>query len=510
MFRVPGRCIAMVTATSIGALTAACSGSGGAVSSAGAGSTAASSAAPADLPVVAPATNPPLKSVILAEDYNALDRGVLTYTTLTTLPVAVSAEFHVTVVDVGRGAQLTSAPTRYHNQSVDPYDVPTAAEIAVQLICTAGLTCQGQTKQNSQYVGPNRAGTWVWRITAQNPGTALIGIVAVTYEKGSDAFLHTTPLWAVPLTVQAAAGERCSMTSTRDGEESSPLEPDQPSPQRSADATDGGRPDAKRRRRPPKKVSIPVVFAVVGVGLILGALWLYYLSSPGQLSAPSFATVQLASTFPVAEIRYDASSSPSAPAITKITIYVQLPSNVLNTPTGASAVLYLEAPSGISFESCPRSACRFDPNEDAYTSSQTLNFIYEDTDDNSGEAIATFFVKTGSFGYVNNDIDASAAIPRVIFLGQASVTPEFYIDYDNVAAPDDYDWSAPSPQLKNASEIRWDEPVSGGAAPGGVAVGINSANESWDSYKIFIAGALLGLAGGALLLALQEALHAND
>jgi hypothetical protein len=196
----------MVTATSIGALTAACSGSGGALSSAGSGSTAASSAAPADLPVVAPATNPPLKSVILAEDYNALDRGVLTYTPLRTLPVGVSAEFHVTVVDVGRGAQLTSAPSRYHNQSVDPYDVPTAAEIAVQLICTTGLTCQGQTKQNSQYVGPNREGTWVWRITAQNPGTALIGIVAVTYEKGSDVFLHTTPLWAVPLTVQAAAG----------------------------------------------------------------------------------------------------------------------------------------------------------------------------------------------------------------------------------------------------------------------------------------------------------------
>lgn len=300
------------------------------------------------------------------------------------------------------------------------------------------------------------------------------------------------------------------MTSTRDGEEPSPPERAQPAPPPSSDATDGGRPDAKRRRLPSKKFSIPAVFAVVGVGLILGALWLYYLSSPGQLSAPSFATVQLASSFPIAEIRYDASSSPSAPAITKITIYVQLPSNVLNTPPGAAAVLYLEAPSGIYFESCPRGACRFDPNEDAYTSTQTLNFIYEDTDDNSAEAIATFFVKAGSFGYVNNDIDASAAIPRVIFLGPASVTPEFYIDYNNVAAPDDYDWSAPSPQLKNASEIRWDEPVSGGAAPGEVAAGINSANESWDSYKIFIAGALLGLAGGALLLALQEALHAND
>jgi hypothetical protein len=205
MFRVPGRCIAMVTATSIGALTASCSGSG-AASGPGSGSTATSSAVASVQPFVAPATNPPLKSVILAEDYNALDRGVLTYTPLRTLPVGVPAEFHVTVVDVGRGAQLTSAPTRYHNQAVDPYDVPTAAEIAVQLICTFGLTCEGQTKQNSQYVGPNREGTWVWRITAQNPGTALIGIVAVTYEKGSDVFLHTTPVWAVPLTVQAAGG----------------------------------------------------------------------------------------------------------------------------------------------------------------------------------------------------------------------------------------------------------------------------------------------------------------
>lgn len=300
------------------------------------------------------------------------------------------------------------------------------------------------------------------------------------------------------------------MTSTRDGEEPSPLEPEPPSPPPGPDAADSGRPHDKGPWRPSKKISIAIAFAGVGVGLILGALWLYYLSSPSQLSAPSFATVQVAATFPIAEIRYDASSSQSSPSVTKITIYVQLPSNVLNTPAGAAAVLYLEAPSGISFDSCPRSACRFDPNEDAYTSTQTLNFIYEDTDNNSGEAIATFFVNAGSFGYVNNDINAMAAIPRVIFVGPASVALEFYTDYDDVAAPDNYDWSAPSPQLKNASKIRWDEPVSGGAAPGEVAVGINSANQSWDNYRIFIAGALLGLAGGALLLALQEALHADD
>ena len=52
--------------------------------------------------------------------------------------------------------------------------------------------------------------------------------------------------------------------------------------------------------------------------------------------------------------------------------------------------------------------------------------------------------------------------------------------------------------------------MTGGRIPGRAAVGINHAEQTTDDNKTFVAGALIGLAGGALLSAVQEALHAND
>lgn len=275
-------------------------------------------------------------------------------------------------------------------------------------------------------------------------------------------------------------------------------------------AADGGAPQDKAMSWwRSKKVLRPAVLAVIGVAFLLGGFAMY--SSPGELSTPSFATIQLKSTFPVGSILYDVSQSQASPDTAKVTIYVQLPSNVLRTPAKAPAAgLWLELPPGTAFESCPPAACRFDQNEKAYTWYQALDFKYEDTDSKSGEALATFPVKASGFGYVFNDINAAAAMPRVVFLGPGSATPILYTEYYNVTSPNSYDWSALQPQLTNANEILWDEPVAGGTAPGIAAVGIDYANESKDNFKTFVAGALLGLAGGALLAAVQEALHPDD
>jgi hypothetical protein len=193
---------AMAAATLIATLATACGGEPGAQ------------------PDIIPATNPVLKtpsapsSSVASQDANGmrleqndaqLDRGMLTYTPLKIVHAGAPVEFHITVTDVGHGAELTSVPAMYHNQAVDPYDVPTAAEITVQIICADGLTCQSQTAQNSQFVATGHPGNWTWRITAQKPGSTLIGIMAVSYQKGGDAFLHAAPLWTVALNVQAAA-----------------------------------------------------------------------------------------------------------------------------------------------------------------------------------------------------------------------------------------------------------------------------------------------------------------
>jgi len=210
MFHGSRRCIAIVAATSIVALTAACSSSS--ASSTGESIASASSAplavAPATSPGIpaAPIAGRQLHSTRTAADYGALDRGILTYTPLKTLHTGVAVELSITVIDIRRGPQLTTAPTMYHGEAVDPYDVPTSADVVVQIICTSGLICQSQIPppQDSQFVSPQHEGYWSWSLTAQNPGTALIGIIAVTYEKGSDTFLHATPFWDISLNLQAA------------------------------------------------------------------------------------------------------------------------------------------------------------------------------------------------------------------------------------------------------------------------------------------------------------------
>lgn len=277
---------------------------------------------------------------------------------------------------------------------------------------------------------------------------------------------------------------------------------------------DSVRPRNGRSRWPPKKMqwrpgklSKHLALAVIGLGFLAGGLLMYLYAAPGELASPPFTTIQLQSTFSIAEILYDVSEPASS--ITKITIYVQLPAGQLHVPAKAPvADLWLEVPPGTAFQTCPPDSCRFDPNEKEYTWLQPLDFKYEDSDSKSGEAIATFSVKAHSLGYAANYINASAAIPRVVFPGPGAGGSTFYTLY-NVTSADSYDWSTFQPQLASASEVLWSEPVTS-AAEGKVAIGANQANETRENYETLFAGALIGLAGGALLAAVQEWLHRND
>jgi hypothetical protein len=282
------------------------------------------------------------------------------------------------------------------------------------------------------------------------------------------------------------------------------LEPQPSGPSLSSATADSARHDNARNRWLSKKILRPIVLAAVGVGLFFGALALY--SSPGELSAPSFTTIQLQSTFPISIITYDVRQI--SPSIAEVRIAVQLPPGVIHPPSKAPApVVWLELPPGTGFKTCPKDTCFLDPVDKEYWSSWTPDFAYENLSSDSGYAWGTFFVKAHNFGYVFNNINASAALPRVDYNGPGSAALDTRY---NVISADGYDWSAFQPQLINSTQIFWDEPVTGGATAGIVAVGINHANEAKDSNETFFAGALIGLAGGALLAAVQEALHAND
>ena len=91
----------------------------------------------------------------------------------------------------------------------------------------------------------------------------------------------------------------------------------------------------------------------------------------------------------------------------------------------------------------------------------------------------------------------------MFYLGEG--TPEVLVGY-HIPKASSFDWSALPPAAYTTTTIAWTEPVSGEDTAPKVAVGINQSRQSSDNHLAFIAGALIGLAGGAVLSGIQEAL----
>jgi hypothetical protein len=255
-----------------------------------------------------------------------------------------------------------------------------------------------------------------------------------------------------------------------------------------------------------KNILTPIILipAVIGGGSLIGASVLY--SPPGELVAPSFTTLEFTSTFAFRDIHYVVSQV--SPSIAEIDVAVGL--NSLRPPAKApAATLVMFPPPGITFRTCPIRFCAFDRSQKQASWSQDLAFEptrnFAGEGDNVGAAFAAFFVRASNFGFASNGVTATAAIPQVFYTGPGS--PLLVTQYANAPLASSYDWSGFPTVFANATEAFWDEPITGGAAPGKVAVGINQSNQTRDFNKTFFAGALLGLGGAAILSAVQEALH---
>ncbi len=176
----------MLAAIFIGILITACSSSSSATSSSAA----------------APATGQQHFVAKLESDDHTLDRGILTYTVLNTLYTSQQVDFNVSVFDVGKGPQLTSVPTIYEGERVDPQDVPTNGIVGVQITVCSNLTCQSQGAPTRQLVVLKENGLWEWTLITQNPGPAQITLQATTYDQNTNIPLHNTKL-VLKLNVQA-------------------------------------------------------------------------------------------------------------------------------------------------------------------------------------------------------------------------------------------------------------------------------------------------------------------
>jgi hypothetical protein len=288
-----------------------------------------------------------------------------------------------------------------------------------------------------------------------------------------------------------------------------PVQP--PQPPGTAEVAKTGQ-DSRPRKRPlAKKILTSVILAIIGVAFGVGAFALY--SSPSEQSTPSFASLELDSSFPIGYIGYTVAQLSSS--IAEIKINVQLPIGTLSPPAGASvARILISTPSGTTFRTCPKppagTAILTKPfcvsaGESRYVWEQPLKFTK--VENGSGAASVDLYVRSKSFGVTVNGVNAAASIPEVLYNG--SGTPLLQIQY-SIPAASSYDWSAFPTVFVNSSYARWNEQLSGSHTDGKTAVGIDHANEANNANKTFIAGILFGLAGAALLSAVQEALHAND
>jgi Superinfection immunity protein len=130
-----------------------------------------------------PSTGPgdEIATMRLRGDAPALDRGVLTYSMLTSLPVQQTASFDVEVTDVGKGPERSAFARESHGWFVAPQDVPAGGFVSVQSICS-GLTCVPRFSSTRQPVtGPGRTATWRWDVSARSPGEARILLIVTSY-----------------------------------------------------------------------------------------------------------------------------------------------------------------------------------------------------------------------------------------------------------------------------------------------------------------------------------------
>jgi hypothetical protein len=276
--------------------------------------------------------------------------------------------------------------------------------------------------------------------------------------------------------------------------------PGRPAPGPKDDAAPGSGPGERWWR---KAVLRPVVLGTIGLGLLLISFFLY--PRTADVPSPAFARLGLAATFPVAFIEYGVVQV--SPQIAEIRISVTLPTGTLRPPAGARpAVLAVIPPFGTGFRNCHPPACTVQSNRitKAYTWQKLLSFRPVKS---AGTATADFFVKARSFGVISNGVSASAAIPEVIYEGPGK--PMLLTLY-RLPSASSYDWSASPTAAVTSSTAQWQQDLASGDTPGRTAAGINHSAQARDDIKIFIAGALLGIAGGAIIAAVQEAMHLGD
>jgi len=255
------------------------------------------------------------------------------------------------------------------------------------------------------------------------------------------------------------------------------------------------------------KVLIPLVLFTLGVLLALVGYFVVYPSPETGIPAPSYSHITIETSVPIESIGVGIDKIDGATgSVGKINVAVFLPDGASIPTARAEENITLQLPSGADFYNCPDciNSIPYIPIE----SSTTERLIFKKWF-SLLRANVSFQVKPSDFGESFDGINAYVAIPEITLKGPRLGQLPFVSTGFSIPSASSYDWSSFRPQNTDNSTVIWEGLLpNSDDTPGRTTVGIDHTRESSDSTLSFFAGALIGLAGAAILSAAQEALHA--
>jgi hypothetical protein len=254
------------------------------------------------------------------------------------------------------------------------------------------------------------------------------------------------------------------------------------------------------------KFRSPLFLLAIGI-LLLGIAWAVYPSPETGIPLPAYPTVTIYTNAAIYQVRYSVIQVSPATDILQIMVEQQTGIGGGTSGTPVSPSVQVTLPLGFIFQGCHPYQCHNDPTTYGSSWYEPLNF-------RPAWATVDFRVSASSFGVNFDDVNAYAAIPEIDYQYRFGLTtPTLFAQYQ-IASAASYDWSAFPAASVTSTTAQWHEPIveSGtagayGVTAGRIASGVDHPREALDQDLTFLAGALLGLGGGAVLAAFQEALH---
>lgn len=241
-----------------------------------------------------------------------------------------------------------------------------------------------------------------------------------------------------------------------------------------------------------KEILAPLGLVLLGLVLLLTAFKLYPVTA--EHPTPPFPRLFIDTDSRLRAIIYKV--DPVSPG--KAMMSIELTLDGSPPRDGAAAGLAVSSPPGMTFVDCSGSSCK--------KHSRNMGLVFK-RDGYTFKAFAEFPMKTRNLGVDYNGVSASAAFPEINYQGRG--TPTLYVGY-HIPSASRYDWASYPPLSTDGYNTVWEEAVPRGQTVGRAAVGTDHDAQASEDNRIFLAGALFALAGGAMLTAVPEALHARD